>query len=284
MLADVTIAWLAAGRDFALPCGVPYRIDVSDPPADAVDVLVELGALDIEPVGGALAAILPDDVRPEAVASTLGAARITVSEATARDDGSVWLLTPRALRIGGIVVAPPGAAAPGNALRLTDSRAFGTGHHPTTALCIEAIEETLSKERPNRILDVGTGSGILALVALKLGVPQAVALDVDTEALKAAAENARLNRLADRLQLVPGGPAVLNGTWPLVVANVLAAPLIDMAPMLVRRVASRGRVILSGIPRSLEAEVGHPYQHLGMRHVGSRTRAGWTMIVLQASW
>lgn len=75
-----------------------------------------------------------------------------------------------------------------------------------------------------------------------------------------------------------------SGAWPLVVANVLAAPLIEMAPILVRRVGRRGRLILSGIPRSVESEVAQGYQRLGMRHVRSETRAGWTVVVAQASW
>jgi ribosomal protein L11 methyltransferase len=149
---------------------------------------------------------------------------------------------------------------------------------------VEAIEQIVTAERPDSILDVGTGSGILAFAALVLGVPQAVGLDIDPEALKVAAANARLNRLADRLRLILGGPDAVTGNWPLVTANVLAAPLMKMAPILVQRVRSRGRLILSGIPWSVESEVRQTYQHLGMRHVGSESRAGWTAVVLQASW
>jgi ribosomal protein L11 methyltransferase len=86
------------------------------------------------------------------------------------------------------------------------------------------------------------------------------------------------------LQLVLGDPAAVEGTWPLVVANVLAAPLMDMAPVLVRRVGGRGRLVLSGIPWSLISEVRQTYQHLGMRPIGSQTRAGWTVLIMQASW
>lgn len=263
---------------------MPYRIDISSPPPTAFDLLVELGALDIEPTRGGLAALIPDGVPQATVARALGVAGVTASPAVSRDNGSVWLLSPRPTRIGGILIAPPDVEAPPDALRLTDSDAFGTGHHPTTALCAEALEEIVAGERPESILDVGTGSGILALLALMMGVPRAVGLDIDACALKAAAENARLNSLADRLQLVLGGPDAVEGNWPLVVANVLAAPLIEMAPVLVRRVGRRGRLILSGIPWSLESEVRQAYQHLGMQHIRSETRAGWTVLVAQASW
>jgi ribosomal protein L11 methyltransferase len=263
---------------------VPYRIDISCPPQDALDRLVELGALDVETHNDGLAAIIPDGVTPAAVAEALSVTSVTVSPAVARDNGSVWLLSPRAVRIGSILIAPPEVAAPPDALRLTDSAAFGTGHHPTTSLCVEALEEALAIAVPDSLLDVGTGSGVLALAALVLGVPRAVGLDIDADALQIAAEHARMNNLADRLELVLGGPDAVDGTWPLVVANVLAAPLIDMAPLLVRRLGSRGRLILSGIPRSLESEVWQTYQRLGMRHVRSETRAGWIVLVAQVSW
>ena len=263
---------------------MPYRIDIACPPPEAIDVLVQLGALDIEPVDEGLAAILPDGVTRDTVAGALGLASVTVSHAVARDSGSIWLLSPRAVRVGGVLIASPDVAAPPETLRLTDSNAFGTGHHPTTALCIEALEEILSTEHLDSVLDVGTGSGILGLTALMMGVPQAVGLDIDADALKVAAENARLNNLADRFKLILGGPDVVDASWPLVIANVLAGPLIEMAPVLVRRVGNGGRLVLSGIPWSLEAEVRQAYRHLGMRHIGSKTSAGWTVMMAQASW
>jgi ribosomal protein L11 methyltransferase len=248
---------------------MPYRIDISCPLEDALDRLVELGALDIEVDGGRLAAIIPDGVTPEVVAYALGVNNVNVSPAVGRDNGSVWLVSPRA--------APKG-------LRLTDSSVFGTGHHPTTALCLEALEEILSAALPDSILDVGTGSGVLALAALKMGVRRAVGLDIDADALETAAENARLNNLSDRIQFVLGGPNAVDGVWPLVIANILAAPLIEIAPVLVRRVGNRGRLILSGIAGPLESETTHAYWRLGMRHIRSETRAGWMVLVFQASW
>src|SRR5262249_20199950 len=176
------------------------------------------------------------------------------------------------------------AAAEPGVLRLIDSPAFGTGLHPTTAMCLEAIEDALQPSTPGSLFDVGTGSGVLALAALLMGVPQALGLDIDAEALRVAAENARLNALDRRLQLVRGGPDAVADTWPLVVANLLAAPLIELAPVLVRRVGHHGRLVLSGIPSSLESDVDRAYRRLGMHHVRAQSRAGWTALVLQASW
>jgi ribosomal protein L11 methyltransferase len=263
---------------------MPYRIDIACPPPDALDLLVELGALDVESGTTGLAAILPDAVTEDTVARALNVVSVTVSPAVARDSDSVWLLSSRAVRIGSLFIATPDIAAPPGALRLRDSNAFGTGHHPTTVLCIEALEEILAVERIASVLDVGTGSGILALAALRMGVPQSLGLDIDGDALRVAAENARLNHLAARLQLVHGGPDAVSGLWPLVLANVLAAPLIEMAPLIVRRVGHSGLLILSGIPSSVESEVRKAYEHLGMRQVGSRERGGWVMLMARASW
>ncbi len=268
----------------ALRCGLPYRIDLTSPPADAFDLLVELGALDIEPLGDSLAAILPDSVTTDVVAGHFDRAGITVSAAVPRDDGSVWMLSLRAVRAGRFLISPPGSPAVPDALWLADSDAFGTGHHPTTALCIEVLEQIVSGDCPDSVLDVGTGSGILALAALKMGVPRAVGLDIDASALKAAAENARLNQLSDRLELVLGGPGEVNGNWPVVVANVLAAPLIEMAPVLLQRLKSRGSLILSGIHSSLDADVKRAYQHFGVRLIESETRDGWSVLTAQAPW
>jgi ribosomal protein L11 methyltransferase len=264
---------------------VPYRIDLRAADSSALDRLIALGALDVEAsAGGGLAALLPDSVAPAQVAAALGVEDLSATAAAGRDAESVWVLSPRPIRIARLRIVPAHLdAAPGD-LRLLDSPAFGTGLHPTTALCLEALDEELQHAVPNAVLDVGTGSGILALAALLLGVPRATAIDLDDEALRAAAANARLNALDARLQLMPGGPDALDGAWPLVLANVLAAPLIEMAPALVRRVAHHGRLVLSGIPAGVEAEVEQAYRHVGMRRAQVASRAGWVALVLQASW
>ena len=264
---------------------MPYRVDVPRAGDAAFDRLVELGALDLEYVpGGGIAALMPDGVAPEQVAFALGVDDLSISPAIGRDAGSVWTLSPRPTRVGRLRIVPAHAGAEAGVLRLTDSAAFGTGLHPTTAMCLEAIEEALEPSPPGTLLDVGTGSGVLALAALLMGVPRALGLDIDSEALRAAAANARLNALYRRLQLVGGGPDAVAGTWPLVVANVLAAPLVELAPVLVRRVGHHGRLVLSGIPSSVEPDVDRAYRRLGMHPVRAQSRAGWSALVLQASW
>lgn len=264
---------------------MPYRIDVPLVPDDALDRLVDLGALDVEALDeGGLAALMPDSVPPERVAAALRIDRVEVSPALGRDADSIWLLRPRPVRIGRLRIVPAAVDTEPGALRLIDAPAFGTGLHPTTALCVEIMEGLVQAGPPAAMLDVGTGSGVLALAALMLGVPRATGIDIDGRALEIAARNARLNGLEARLRLEPGGPEAIDGAWPLVLANVLAAPLVEMAPALVRRVGHHGRLVLSGIPSSVEQEVDRAYRRLGMRRLDSRSRAGWVALLLQASW
>jgi len=264
---------------------VPYRIDFRAGGDELLDRLIELGALDIEwTPGHGAAALLPDRITPGELTRALGIHDLRISPAVARDNGSVWVLSPRPVRIGSLRIVPADLEAEPGDLRLIDAPAFGTGLHPTTALCLEALEEIVTSGHPDAVLDVGTGSGVLALAALKHGVPRALAVDVDDESLRVAADNARVNGLDARLQLARGGPETVIGTWPLVLANILAAPLIEMAPALVRRVAHHGQLVLSGIPSSLEADVTRAYVHLGMRRVTVTSRGGWLGLVLRASW
>ena len=263
---------------------VPYRIDLCHPSGEALDTLVALGALDVESADGALAALMPDMVSAADVARALGLTAVRVSPAVGRDDESVWTLSPRPVRTRTLQFVPSSLPAVPGALRIADGPAFGTGLHPTTALCLEALEDLLDVATPVRALDVGTGSGILALAALQRGVPRVVGVDIAAEALQVAAENRRLNNFADRLSLVRGGPDAVRGSWPFVVANIRGAELMELASTLVRRIASGGRLVLSGIPRSAAPEVERAYQRLGMRQVSSDARDGWAAIVLLPTW
>ena len=262
---------------------MPYRIDFRDTTGKAIERLIDLGALDVSSQGHQISALMPDRLTPQQIATALGV-DFAVSPAVGRDADSVWLLVPRPLTIGRIRIIPADATPEPGALRLIDAPAFGTGLHPTTAMCLEALDEIVAASPPDAVLDVGTGSGVLALTALRLGVPRACAIDVDGDALRVAEQNARINGLEARIEFALGGPETISGSWPLVLANVLAAPLIEMAPMLVRRLGHHGRLVLSGIPDGVQDEVEDAYRRLGMRRVEVKTRGGWVALVMQASW
>lgn len=280
----------------ALPCLMPYRIDLLDlrgAQAGAFDRLVELGAIDVEAVNDRIAAIMPDGVDAAAIAHALGIAigEMRVTPARGRDAESIWLVKPRPVQAGRLRIVPadwpPEDGPEDGVLRMIDGPAFGTGLHPTTALCLEALDDELAAwpaEQPKRVLDIGTGSGVLALAALASGASSVVAVDIDADAVRIAADNARLNGLSSRLHLVHGGLDAINGFWPLVLANVLSAPLIEMAPAIARRVGRNGRLVLSGIRSSLADDVERAYRHAGMKFVRTRVRDGWTALIFHAAW
>jgi ribosomal protein L11 methyltransferase len=246
---------------------------------------VELGARDLERSSdGAIAAVMPDVVHPQRVAAGLGTADYTIREAVGRDDDSVWILRPRPISAGRIRILPAEFDPEPGAIRLIDSAAFGTGLHPTTMLCLQWLDDLLSHDRHTEVLDVGTGSGVLALAALAHGASGVLAIDIDDDALAVAAENVRLNDAESRVRLLRAGPSDIDGTWPLVLANVLAAPLIEMSPALIRRVGHHGRLVLSGIPESVEPDVEHAYRRLGMRGAEVKQRGGWSALMLHAGW
>src|SRR5690606_4335236 len=156
---------------------------------------------------------------------------------------------------------PEAADTPDAAVvRLDPGLAFGSGTHPTTALCLRWLDglATAGALDGAPVLDFGCGSGILALAALKLGAAGAVGVDNDPQALQASVDNARRNAVDAQLAvyLPHDEPAA---TYPVVVANILASALDALAPTLAARVAPEGRIALSGILRGQEQELLQRY-------------------------
>ncbi|UNK51011.1 50S ribosomal protein L11 methyltransferase [Lysobacter sp. S4-A87] len=152
---------------------------------------------------------------------------------------------------------PPGAdAADAAVVRLDPGLAFGSGTHPTTALCLQWLDQLAGEGAlaGARVLDFGCGSGILALAALKLGAAEAIGVDNDPQALLATADNAERNGVGDHLHaFMPDQEPV--ATYPVVVANILASALVALADTLAARVAPGGRIAMSGILAGQEDEV-----------------------------
>lgn len=157
-------------------------------------------------------------------------------------------------------VCPVGQGAPDPeavVLTLDPGLAFGTGHHPTTALCLRWLDGADLKGRT--LIDYGCGSGILALAALKLGASHALAVDQDPQALIATADNAAKTGLTERIQIFT--PDTLpRVTTDLIIANILAGPLIELAPRLVGLLAPHGHLVLSGILVEQASAVQLAYQ------------------------
>lgn len=171
------------------------------------------------------------------------------------------------------------------AIEIEAGQAFGTGHHGTTAGCLETIEKVLVSRRVRNALDLGTGSGVLAIAVRKLRNIPVLATDIDPIAVRVARENVRSNGIASgvTLETAPGFHSTAfsrHGPFDLIIANILARPLIKMAPQLVAHLAPGGSVILSGILAEQRWKVLAAYNGAHLRHVRTIWRNGWVTIHL----
>ena len=168
-------------------------------------------------------------------------------------------------------------------IELDPGIAFGTGYHPSTYTCMEALEELVHPEI--RVLDLGTGSGILAITALQLGAASVVALDIDGQAVSAARQNFRRLRLQDRVTLVKGSvphPTAPAGFFDLAVANISARGVADRAPFILQCLRPGGMLIASGLLASQRPEVDDTAMSLGFVPELEWPREEWLTIGYRA--
>lgn len=172
------------------------------------------------------------------------------------------------------------------AIEIEAALAFGTGHHGTTAGCLLALDAELKKRRPRYGLDVGTGTGILALALAKQTKRRVVAGDIDPLAIEVAAHNARVNHAPHALDLYVGpglrhAKANRPGHFDLVLANILAGPLKRLAPSLARVLSDDGTLILSGLLAMDVAGVLSVYRHQGLYLARQSLREGWATLTMK---
>ena len=174
-------------------------------------------------------------------------------------------------RIGRRIVIRPSwrrhRAAPGDVvLALDPGMAFGTGLHPTTRLCLEALEAVADRGLlpETRVLDVGCGSGILSIAAVRLGAASALGLDIDPIAIESTTANAERNRLAARISARVGSLPSGEAPFEIVLANLIASVLVALARELAGELAPAGRLIASGIFRDRESEVREAFGDAGL--------------------
>jgi ribosomal protein L11 methyltransferase len=201
------------------------------------------------------------------------------------------------IRAGRFFVHTPahrGAAPPGMVrLEIDAGRAFGTGHHETTTGCLQALDMLKRQGFVARdLIDVGTGSGLLAFAALRLWpIARATASDIDRVSIQVTVENAAVNgarlgtgpgRLA--LAVAPGlndPMLVRRAPYDLVIANILAGPLIELAPALAGALLPGGRIVLAGLLASQAERVTAAYRREGLRPLLSVVRGEWPTLVLR---
>jgi ribosomal protein L11 methyltransferase len=193
-----------------------------------------------------------------------------------------WRKHFRASRVGKSFVVHPPWESPELApheipLCIDPGIAFGTGTHESTRLALAAME---GRVRPGaRVLDVGCGSGILAIGALKLGAATAIGIDVEPEALVNAGENAERNGVADRFRTVTSSIESVWGLYDVVLANIESRVLVPFAPAIARRVKKGGVLVLAGLLRPEETEIRAAYSML--RVVSTSTENDWLSVVCE---
>lgn len=172
------------------------------------------------------------------------------------------------------------------AIEIEAGQAFGTGHHGTTVGCLELLAEVMTSEKPQNALDLGTGSGILAIAMALIEPIRILATDIDPVAIKVAKENFELNGVASTITAVTA--AGLDDTeitsrapFDLIVANILANPLIELAPQMVPAMRKNGSIVLSGILEEQHDRVVKAYQDAGARYIKTLHHEGWVAIHLK---
>jgi ribosomal protein L11 methyltransferase len=207
-----------------------------------------------------------------------------IGELVARNvDDKDWLESWKAdfvpIRIGGFLVRPTwstATAGDGVELVLDPGMAFGTGLHPTTQQCLEALS-TLSLEGKS-LLDVGTGSGILAIAAAKRGASPVVAVDTDALAVDAARDNAMRNGVA--IPVGEGSAADVPGRFDIVVANIVSPVLQRSAPHLAARLSGAGTLLVAGISAPAEAATRDAFTSVGLEVLDRTMRDDWVALAL----
>ncbi len=169
-------------------------------------------------------------------------------------------------------------------IEIDAGQAFGTGHHGTTAGCLEMIERVMRRRRVSAALDLGTGSGVLAIAVRKLQPARVLATDIDPVAIRVASENARRNAETDIEMVTAAGfhaPAFArHAPFDLIVANILARPLMKMAPEIERSLARGGEVILSGILAEQRWKVLAAFNGQRLAHRATIWKEGWVTLHL----
>lgn len=270
-VAGALVSWTEAAGDE----------QILEPEPGTTPLWAEVRLTALFPEDAARAAILAV-VEPLVPGALHGAAFAHVDD---RDWDAEWRRQLKPLRFGHrLWVCPAGQACPdpgAASILLEPGLAFGTGTHPTTAMCLEWLDRTPLTDRT--LLDYGCGSGILALAGLALGAASAVGVDIDPQALLASRDNALRNGQADRLELVPvlaGGPG--QPRFDVVVANILSGPLIRLAPALAGFTGPAADVALSGILAEQADEVRQAFAPWVRLHTVAES-GGWVLLAGRTS-
>lgn len=210
-----------------------------------------------------------------------------LSSVRAEDWSSSWKVHFKPLRVGKRLLIVPtwedAAESPGDmVIRIDPGMAFGTGGHETTRLCLELLESVMEDSpllKVPSLLDLGTGSGILAMAACLLGAGRILALDIDPDAVEVARENFMLNEMSDCIECGTTSLEALKEDFDIILANILAEELVRLAPFLAERLLPGGSLILSGILAEKEQLVSHGFASLPLEFIKTVCDGEWVAML-----
>ncbi len=224
--------------------------------------------------------------RLEAQTSASGIVRVEFAELDDQDWGENWKrhFHPQEMAPG-LWVAPPWepmtAEADHVVVIIDPGQAFGTGHHASTSLCLQRLARMKRKnDLPQRMLDLGCGTGILALAGLKLGIPSALALDMDPMALEATRHNAGLNDLSSRVEVSSQPLDQITEEFPLIMANLTALDLTQLARPIAAKLQAGGELVASGMLQGQDQGVRHVLEDAGLGLVERVSQGEWCSLVM----
>jgi ribosomal protein L11 methyltransferase len=204
---------------------------------------------------------------------------LTVRPLAAKNWNAVWEETLSPVRAGPFLVCPTSAdlqpePADTTVLRIDPQMSFGTGHHATTRLALRLLADAVEPE--GRVLDVGTGAGILAIGACRAGATAALGVDTNPEAVRNARENVRKNEVEDCVTVQKGSVDVVpEARYDMVAANITRRVLLNLMPDLVSHLAADGTLLLSGVLVADRTSVSDAVSTYGMRPDEEETEDGW---------
>ncbi len=186
--------------------------------------------------------------------------------------------------VPGLVIKPTWEHYPVDAdelvIEMDPGMAFGTGHHATTTMSLELMKDVLQAREHAIVLDVGTGTGILGMAAVRFGAERVIGIDNDPEAVDAACDNVRRNSMGEKMSVSLTRLAELHGSFSLVIANIIHDILIDLADDLVRLMAIGGKLILSGILTGAQCEnIREHFTRKGLRLERHLQKKEWSALL-----
>jgi ribosomal protein L11 methyltransferase len=210
-----------------------------------------------------------------------------LSEVRSEDWSNSWKVNFKPLRVGKrLLIVPSWEEAnqqPDDiVLHLDPGMAFGTGGHETTRLCLELLErimDELPTGKKASVLDLGTGSGILAMAAVKLGAGPVHAVDIDPLAVEVATENLAINNMAEEVECSTTPLESMTADFDIILANILAEELVRLAPQIINRLAPDGKLVLSGILAEKEEFVRNGFALQPVSYIETSNDGEWVALL-----